>query len=281
MRLDLHLHTHVSDGRVSPADAVRAAVQGGLDVIAVTDHDTAEGVIEARAAARDLPVRVVPGIEISARHEDGEIHVLGYWVDPFAESVLRHQISAADRRRERMRAMIGRLDTLGVGVSFDEVQEIAGDTVRSLGRPHLARALMAGGHVRSFGEAFGRFLRDGGPAYVMQDFPSVRSAIETIHAAGGVAVWAHPELEVFDAQIRRFAAWGLDGVECFRPLTPPPLSMLLDRAAGDLRLLRTGGSDWHGPHSGRLGGFYVGRANVAGFIGYEPAFFDGLDALAR
>lgn len=276
MRLDLHLHTHVSDGRVSPADAVAAAVQGGLDVIAVTDHDTAEGVIEARAAAHDLPVRVVPGIEISARHEDGEVHILGYWVDPLSEAVLRHQISASDRRRERMRAMIDRLDVLGVGVSFEEVQEIAGDTVRSLGRPHLARALMAGGHVRNFGEAFGRFLRDGGPAYVMQDFPDVRSAIDTIHAAGGVAVWAHPEFEVFDAQIRRFVDWGLDGVECFRPHTPPPLSMLLDRAAGDLQLLKTGGSDWHGPHSGRLGEFYVTAADAAGFISSNPIFFDSI-----
>ena len=281
MKLDLHLHTHVSDGRMAPAQVVRHALRGGLDVIAITDHDTAAGVIEARAAASGLPIRVVPGIEISSRHGDVEVHILGYWIDPHAESVLRHQRSAAERRRERMRAMIGRLDDLGVGVSFDQVEEIAGDTVRSLGRPHLARALMAGGHVRSFGEAFGRFLKDGGPAYVMQDFPSVKTAIETIHAAGGVAVWAHPELEMFDLHIRAFADTGLDGVECFRPLTDPAFSLLLDRAATDLRLLRTGGSDWHGLHSGRLGDFFIRRADIPEFVGYVPAFFDPLEATPR
>lgn len=257
LRVDLHIHTHASDGQLPPAGVVRAALAGRLDVIAITDHDTAAGVAEALEAAAGTPLRVIPGIELSTRHDDLELHILGYHVDPRSEAIRRYEDGAGERRAERMRRMVARLQALGAGIRFEDVVRVAGPEGRSLGRPHLARALVEAGQVRSVAEAFERWLRDGGPAFVESEFPDVRAAIELIHAAGGVAVWAHPPLEVFDREIRRFAAWGLDGVECYRPNTPPVESHLFVTVARELGLLATGGSDWHGPHRGRLGDFAV------------------------
>lgn len=256
-RVDLHIHSHASDGQLPPAGVVRAALAGRLDVIALTDHDTVAGVREALEAARGQPITVVPGIELSTEHGPHEIHVLGYFVDPDSEALRAHHARASDRRAGRMREMVRKLQEQGVGVELEQVLRIAGPEAASLGRPHLARALQAGGHTRSVSEAFELYLKDGGSAFVATEFPSVREAIDTIHAAGGVAVWAHPELEVFEREVRTFAGWGMNGIECFRPNTPPVEAMLFDRVARDMGLFRTGGSDWHGPHRGRLGDWAI------------------------
>jgi predicted metal-dependent phosphoesterase TrpH len=256
-RVDLHIHTHASDGQLSPTAVVNAAVKGRLDVIAVTDHDTVAGLHEALNAARGQPIAVVAGIELSTHHDGHEIHVLGYFVDPDAPSLREHQARAGDRRAGRMQEMVRRLQGLGVGVQYEDVLRVAGPEASSLGRPHLARALQQAGHTRSVGEAFDLYLKDGGSAFVASEFPGVREAIDAIHAAGGVAVWAHPELEVFDREVRTFSRWGLNGIECFRPNTPPVESMLFEKVAREMGLFRTGGSDWHGPYKGRLGDWAV------------------------
>jgi predicted metal-dependent phosphoesterase TrpH len=270
MKLDLHIHTYTSDGHASPTEVVGAAIAGGLDVIAIADHDTAAGLEEAWAAADGTALQVIPGIEVSTRHGGHDLHILGYWIDTRSEVMKQHQLVAASRREERMKAMVARLQELGIDIAFEEVLAAAGTETRSLGRPHLARALLAGGHTRFYGEAFERYLHDGGPAFVSQGFPTVREGIEMIHAAGGVAIWAHPEITILDREIRHFVEWGLDGVECFRPYLPSAQSMLLDRAARDLGLLRTGGSDWHGPHRGPLGDFYVRDRDVPEFLAVRP-----------
>ncbi|HEX5725510.1 MAG TPA: PHP domain-containing protein [Longimicrobiaceae bacterium] len=269
-RVDLHIHSHASDGQLPPAGVVRAAVAGRLDVIAITDHDTGSGVREAVEAARGLPVRVIPGIELSTQHDGVELHVLGYHIDPQSDAVQRHQNGAIGRRAERMRQMVHKLQEMGIAVEFEEVVAAAGPEGSSLGRPHLARTLHAKGHTRSVGEAFDKYLKDGGSAFVSTPFPGVREAIDLVHAAGGVAVWAHPPLEVFDREIRAFAAWGLDGVECYRPNTPPVESHLFETAAHALGLLTTGGSDWHGPHRGRLGDFAVREQDVQQLLAWRP-----------
>jgi len=256
-RVDLHIHTHASDGQLSPTAIVNAAVRGRLDVIAITDHDTVGGVNEALAAARGQPLDVVPGVELSTRHGEHEIHILGYFIDPDSPSLRAYQDEAGDRRAGRMQEMVRRLQALGVGVRYEDVLRIAGPEASSLGRPHLARALQEAGHTRSVGEAFDLYLKDGGSAFVETAFPTVREAIDALHEAGGVAVWAHPELEVFDREIRAFRAWGLDGIECFRPNTPPVESMLFEKVAREMGMFRTGGSDWHGPHRGRLGDWAI------------------------
>ncbi|HEV2148300.1 MAG TPA: PHP domain-containing protein [Longimicrobiaceae bacterium] len=261
-RIDLHLHSRASDGHLSPAAVVDAAVAGRLDVIALTDHDTVGGVREAMEAGRERAIRVVPGIEISTRHADAEIHVLGYFVDPDSEPMRRHSEGARGRRVDRAQRMVRRLQEQGIPLEYEDVVREAGPDASSIGRPHIARALLAGGHTRYYAEAFDRYLADGRSAFVLTDFPSVREAIEMIHSAGGVAVWAHPPVEVFDREIRTFAAWGMDGVECFRPNNPPAESLLFETAARALGLLRSGGSDWHGPHRSRLGDFAVREEDV-------------------
>jgi 3',5'-nucleoside bisphosphate phosphatase len=261
-RIDLHIHSHASDGHCSPAEVVRMAVSGRLDVIAITDHDTAAGVAPALAAAAGLPLRVVPGIEISTREGDREYHILGYFIDPASPAMLQHQLEAGVRRIERMRQMVANLQAAGVAVEYADVERAAGPEAASIGRPHLARAMLERGSTRSFAEAFDRYIGDRGPCFVRSDFPGVREAIDAIRSAGGVAVWAHPDVASFDAHIRTFAGWGLSGVECYRPNTPPAESHLFESAAISLGLLRTGGSDWHGSHRGPLGDFAVAYRDV-------------------
>ncbi len=265
MKLDLHVHSSASDGRVVPAELVRAAAAAKLDVIALTDHDTIAGVAAACAAATATCVEVIPGIEISTRDAEGEFHILGYGIDPLSPALLAHSADAAARRAERMQRMLDRLRPLGIELRLDEVDALAGSPA-CLGRPHLARALVARGSVASFGEAFERYLRDGGPAFVRTDFPSVAEAIGRIQAGGGVAVWAHPPGDCVAEVLPRLVALGLAGVECYRPRTPPQASSRLVGLAAAHGLLTTGGSDWHGPHHGPLGRFRLCGDTVPAFV---------------
>ncbi len=262
MRVDLHLHTWTSDGDVSPAEVVRLAASARLDVIAITDHDTAAGVGEAVAESVGRDILVIPGIEVSTRWSDQELHVLGYWIDPQAEPILEHQRRATSRRSTRMGAMVDRLQSLGIGITFEDVETAAGPTVQTLGRPHLARALHNRGFTRFYGEAFARYIGDTGPAFVAEGFPLPEDAIDTIHRAGGVAVLAHPPLAWIPEALESLVEMGLDGLECFRPgLDQADISML-ERLAGRFELLTTGGSDWHGPRRVGLGEFAVPAARV-------------------
>jgi hypothetical protein len=206
---------------------------------------------------------VVPGIEMSTREGEHEIHLLGYFIDPHAPSVMRHQEDAIERRVGRMKGMVAKLNEMGIQVDYDDVVRAAGPEVSTIARPHLARALLELGQTPYYGEAFERFISDQGPAFVQSDFPGVREAIEAVHAAGGVAVWAHPDVAAFDQYIRAFAEWGLDGVECYRPNTPPVEMHLFESVAHSLGLFCTGGSDWHGTHRGPLGDFAVKYSDVS------------------
>lgn len=257
MKIDLHLHSHVSDGDLSPAALVKAAAAAGLRVIALADHDTAAGVPQALAAAGTLPVGVIPALEVSTRWEAHELHVLGYWIDPRSGPILAHQEASVHRRVERMHGMIARLQEMGIPIRYEQVVTAAGPEAQSIGRPHLARALLAAGHTRYYGEAFARFISDSGPAFVQQAFPTPAEAIAMIHAAGGVAVWAHPPLDVLETLLPGMVEAGLDGVECFRPVLTASDSAFSLEVARRYGLFPTGGSDWHGPHRAALGDFHV------------------------
>jgi predicted metal-dependent phosphoesterase TrpH len=265
VRIDLHVHSTASDGSLSPSALVGAAAAGNLHVIAVTDHDTTSGVADAVAAAADT-VHVIQGIEVSSTHDAGEVHVLGYFIDPTHPAMVAYSTEAALSRRARMRGMLRRLESLGVVVQFEEVIAAAGSEQAAIGRPHLARALIQRGYASTFAEAFDRYIGDRGPAFLPTELLTPRSAIELIHTAGGVAVWAHPRQNVFQKHIRHFANWGLDGVECFRPRCPLDESLSLEATAKSLDLLVTGGSDWHGDWHGPLGGFSMSRDEVGQFL---------------
>jgi predicted metal-dependent phosphoesterase TrpH len=269
-RADLHIHTRASDGELSPAEVVRAAT-GRLDVIAVTDHDTINGLAEALAAAEGGPVRVITGVEVSSEHQGDEIHVLGYHIRPDAEPLRAHEHTALGRRQERAREMVRILQGQGLAIEYEDVLRAAGTDARAIGRPHVARALLAAGHVRSMGEAFERYLADGGLAFVRTEFPSVRDSIEMIRGSGGVAVWAHPTMDTLEKYAPAFAEWGLSGIESFRPNTSPTDGKRIRGVARGLGMFTTGGSDWHGPHRSRLGDFFVPGDDVRELLDLAPA----------
>jgi 3',5'-nucleoside bisphosphate phosphatase len=264
MRVDLHLHSTASDGSLSPAALVQNAIAGGLDVIALTDHDTIGGLAEAASAGAGC-IHVIPGIEISTNQATAEIHILGYFIDPANARLLEHETSAVARRRERMGDIVEALRSGGVNVSISEVVEAAGNA-RVIARPHLARVLVQRGYAASVSDAFDRWIGNTSSAFRSVNLVSPELAINIIHEAGGIAVWAHPDLTRFRADARHLAEAGLDGVECFRPRCSADESLELERSALGLGLLPTGGSDWHGPWSGRLGTFALGRDEIGAFL---------------
>ena len=265
MRIDLHMHSTASDGAFAPGEVVARARAGELDLIALADHDTVAGVGTALGAAGD-GLRVVPAIEISATHRDRDIHVLGYGIDHTHPVMRDYDARARTAREARLREMVARLADLDVDVDFDDVRAEAGPGSSSLARPHLARVLWADGHVGSVAEAFDRYIGDDGPAFVPIQLLDVAGAIDAIHQAGGIAVWAHPPMPMLGAALREFVEAGLDGLECHRPrVGPEDLNRLRNRARQH-DLLVTGGSDWHGDWHGPLGSFHVERDDITAFL---------------
>ncbi|MGH7447476.1 MAG: PHP domain-containing protein [Longimicrobiales bacterium] len=244
---------------------VSAARAGGLHIIAIADHDTVGGVRSAQIAAEGI-VHVIPALELSTYHGGSEFHVLGYFVDTTDPRLMAHGERASGARETRMRDMLERLGTIGMSVEFDDVLAAAGTRPESIGRPHLARALVQRGYVGTIAEAFDRYIGDQGPAFVPTALITPFEAIDIIHEAGGVAVWAHPRPDLLQTALPEIAAHGLDGIECYRPrLTHGDTERIAAIAAG-AGLFVTGGSDWHGEWQGRLGDFAIEREDVAPFL---------------
>jgi hypothetical protein len=260
VRLDLHLHTTRSDGAFAPEAVAAAAARAGLHAIAITDHDTADGVAPARAAAaREGRLRVLAGIELSCTEGGADLHLLGYGIDPADPGLSALAARLAVLRRERLGEIVARLNALGVAIGVTDVSPPAGNL--AVGRPHVAEALVRLGSVSTVQEAFGRFLRDGGPAHVPHRGPAPADAIRAVHDAGGVAVWAHPGLEAA-RRFPEFRGLGLDGVEALRPTLAPTASAAMEHAARAAGLFITGGSDWHGAARPALGSWYVTEKHV-------------------
>ncbi|MFO7918875.1 MAG: PHP domain-containing protein [Anaerolineae bacterium] len=259
--IDLHIHTVASDGLHTPTEIVCMACAEGLRTIAITDHDTISSVSEALDAARDAPLEVIPGVEISMRTGDVEPHLLGYYVDytcdAFVDTLARFQ----SLRLERAKAIVLRLRHRGIDLSWERVLDLAGG--KSVGRPHIARAMEDAGHVDSFREAFDAYLAEGKPAYVPRIKMTPVEAIELVDEAGGVPVLAHPWHE--RSLVPSLVEAGLVGLEVYYPQYTPSMTARLKRLARRHRLICTGGSDFHGlsiaPQS-RLGGVHVPEACV-------------------
>lgn len=248
-RLDLHLHTTHSDGSLPPAEVLALAHKAGVTALAITDHDITTGIPEALAAGEALGIEVIPGVEISSRHGDNEIHILGYFLD-WRDPALNERLAGLRAsRHNRNPRIIERLRALGLELTYDEVKELAG--TESVGRPHIARVLMNKGYVQSAKEAFERFLAHGKPAYVPRELPDPPEAIAWIRAAKGIPVLAHPfwareEGEGLFRLCEQLKAAGLGGLEVhYSTHNPRQTSELLD-IAKRLDLLVTGGSDFHG-----------------------------------
>ena len=260
--VDLHVHTTASDGRLTPAETVGLAIQRGLRVLAITDHDSTGGV-DAAVEAAGAGLEVLAGVEINTDTAQGETHMLGYLLDHRNTGL---QARLTDRRRarfERGRTMVSKLDALGLAISWERVQEIAGaDEGGAVGRPHVARALEERGYVKSPQEAFERYLGRGGPAYVEYEKLTPEEAIAMIRAAGGLAVLAHPStIEGLDRFLRSLIDAGLEGLECYYGQYPEETVLGLVALADRLGLVATGGSDYHGSeqvtYNATLGGTSV------------------------
>ena len=258
-RIDLHAHTTHSDGTCSPEALAEEARRVGLSGIAVTDHDTTTAIAPVRRAAADYGIQVFDGCEISTRLPSGIVHVLAYGFDPEHERLQSFLEGVRDARDARNKIILAKLNDLGLTLTMDEVmQHVVGSVVA---RPHFAMALVKRGHADSLSEVFERWLHDRGPAYVVADMPDPTEAMAVVRAAGGVTVIAHPKqmrlggLNTYRRTFERFRDAGLTGIEVDHPSHDASHRKNFRLIAGELDLVPTGGSDFHGdakPHI-RLG----------------------------
>jgi 3',5'-nucleoside bisphosphate phosphatase len=269
VRIDLHCHSTASDGTDTPAELVRKAAAAGLDVVALTDHDTTRG-YGAALAALPVGLTLVTGAELSCRIGGVSMHMLAYLFDPEEPALLAERELVRDDRVPRARGMVARLQEMGVPVTWEQVARIAGDG--SVGRPHVATALVELGVVRSVDDAFTEdWLADGGRAYVEKHETDPFEAIRLVKGAGGVTVFAHPGASkrghtVPESAIAEMAAAGLDGIEVDHMDHDEDTRVRLRGLAKDLGLLTTGSSDYHGSRKTVALGEYTTDPEVYGEI---------------
>ena len=241
--LELHCHTTFSDGTLTPAQLVERAVAKGVKALAITDHDTISGWSEARAAAQSYGLEIVPGIELSTVYNERSMHILGFYPDPDKlEMPLTERIQGRHRRAQKM---VDKLAELGFPI---ELPPMPG--TMAPGRPHIANALLAAGHVTSQQEAFQRFIGDHGPAYVPYEKFTAQEGIELLKSCGAVPVWAHPYLfrgGIVEEVLPDLVKAGLMGVEVYHPQHSISEERVLEELCEQYGLLMTGGSDYHGP----------------------------------
>lgn len=253
--VDLHTHSTASDGVLAPAALVELACARGLRVLALTDHDTVAGIPEARATAERLGLRLIPGVELSTHVAAGEVHVLGYFIDPDHPGLVTALARFRDAREGRARQIVERLTAAGAPIRYERVLAYAGDG--SIGRPHIARALIEAGHATSINDAFDRYLVRGRPGYVERYRLTPPDSVRLIRAAGGVPVLAHPHsADDLATLLPELVAAGLGGLECYYGDYDELRKHELLALAARHDLVPTGGTDFHGPgiHQRLLGG---------------------------
>lgn len=269
--IDLHLHTTISDGRLTPRELIQRAHSRDVRTLAVTDHDTTDGLAEAQAGAAALGIELIPGIELSTDLGSIGVHILGYFLRHDDPALLARLAPMRDDRLARGQRMVQKLNELGYPISWERVLEIAGDG--SVGRPHIAQALLEAGHVGSITEAFDRFIADHGIAYVERMKLTPAEGIALIHEFGGAAAVAHPyDAPDVDWLLADLAAVGLDGVETYYQGYRVDRVEHLAAMARRLNLVPTGGSDYHGFPMG-------GATTVENDIGSVPVPASSVEGL--
>ncbi len=243
---DLHIHSTASDGKLTPTDVVLEAARRGLSFIALTDHDNIDGIASAQATARAFPgLKIIPGVEISTDVAEGEVHVLGYFIDYTDPEFNAALDGFKNSRLQRGEKMVAKLRKLGINIDWQRVKEIAGGS--TIGRPHIAQAMLEKGYISSFKEAFNEYLGHGRPAYVERDKMTPKEAVELIIKAKGLPVLAHPlTLPDPEAMTAELKGAGLVGLETYyNGYTTEEINRLLT-LADKHELIATGGSDYHG-----------------------------------
>jgi len=259
-KVDLHIHSTASDGRLSPEEVVRKAAELGLTIIALADHDSVDGIVPALIAAKAFPqLKVIPCVEVSTDTPNGEVHVLGYFIDYTDPELRAALVRFRSSRLGRAKGMIAKLADLGIHIEWQRVQGIAGGS--SIGRPHIAQAMLEKGYITSIKEAFTKYISRSGPAYVERDKMTPQEAVELILRSNGLPVLAHP-LFISDPEklVVELKAAGLVGIEAYyNSYTADEINSLVSLADRH-NLIASGGSDYHGLDDGSetmIGGVYV------------------------
>ncbi|MEE8417380.1 MAG: PHP domain-containing protein [candidate division Zixibacteria bacterium] len=247
--IDLHIHTNASDGLFTPSEIVENSLKLGLGAISITDHDTVDGYAEATRIVDPEVMEVVPGVELSSNYKGADIHILGYYIDHQNPEFVKKILKFRQYRYERGENMVARLNEIGLNLSMDTVKTIAGNS--SLGRPHVADALLKEEFVQTYDEAFARYIGYHAPAYVPKKILTPPEAIDLIHLIRGVAVMAHPGTLRHDEFIPDLVEMGLDGIEAFHSQHKRNDIIRYKNMAGKFGIIYTGGSDCHGPRKGR------------------------------
>jgi len=264
--IDLHVHTTLSDGSLTPSEVVRAAQRVGLRAIAITDHDTLRGNREAIEEGSKLGVEVVPGVEVSVDFPGGTMHVLGYYVDLNCSPLIEVLERIENARHDRNEEILDKLEHLGMKLDYQEIRDVASEG--PVGRPHIAQALIQKSYVASVREAFDKYLKKGAPAYAERLRFSETEAVSNICQAGGIAVLAHPGSlncggpESLSATVERMVSVGLGGVEAYYPSHAIEMQHMCESLAEQHDILVTGGTDFHGA---------ISPENTLGF-GYGDMF---------
>ena len=256
LKADLHIHSTASDGKLSPSEVVRLAIEKKLDVIALTDHDTIAGHNEAFSAAEGSSLRIIKGVEISTLFDGREAHLLAYSFqdEEIIQKLLRSQKA---KRIERAKSIVSRLNKLGFDISYEEVRAEAGSA--TIGRPHIARVLVRKRYAADNSEVFIRYLGDRSCAYEKMDYPDIVDVMRLVHLAGGFAVLAHPANLYNFIEIKFLKDSGLDGIECLHPSHNSASKRRYQAYCNNYDLIATGGSDFHGSTHDiyHFGAFYL------------------------
>ena len=244
---DLHLHTNLSDGSLSPLEVVKLCKRRGLRCISVTDHDTLDSYMATKPYADMLGIELVPGIEVSSVWQGRDVHILGYFCDPTNLAMNMELEESARQRISRAKAILKKLSQFGVNIHFEKVMGYCKGKV--VGRPHIAMALVDEEYVSNFGEAFNKFLGEGAPAFVEKRGLNPQQTIRLIENAGGIAVLAHPYKSGIDALIPDLVEAGLKGIETYSPAQKGSVAKRYRELAEHYGLVGTGGSDFHTENS--------------------------------
>lgn len=242
--VDLHIHTSASDGLIPPEKVVEIAKDVGLSAIAIADHDTIDGIFKAKDKAQELQMELIPAVELSVSYKGDDFHMLGYLIDYEDEDFRERIESFREERLQRGEKMVKKLNEMGINLSIDAVRAIAQNS--SVGRPHLADALLKGEYVHTYEEAFARYLGYHAPAYVPKKYLTPEQGIDLIHVVNGVAVLAHPGTTRRDELIPDLISFGLDGLEAYHCQYRPETTQYYINLANKFGLIHTGGSDCHG-----------------------------------
>ena len=268
MKVDLHIHSYLSDGKYSPTAIVEHAARHKLDIISLTDHDTTDGLQEAKRAVHiQGSITLIAGVELSTYLNDDELHILGYGIRETHPGLKQLLANAQNNRKMRVCRILECLQHVGIQLTIEDVKN--GYSTVSLGRMHIARLLIKRGHVRTIREAFDRYLSYETNVIEQSpnDFVSSQCAIEIILEAGGIPVFAHPTITLFDRHIDVLIDAGLQGVEVFKGTRSSIEEYYFETVGKDKGLLATGGSDWHGHHhTQHLGNFYVDSERIQPFL---------------